>query len=119
MTGKLSLPEIALQMAALDLYLFPMDTGANTRSSTLPVALGSRLPVIALSGIETDIGLFRDGENIVFAREMTGSAFAEAALQLLSDPAALERIAQGGRELYDTHLTWPRITDHLLAEIEP
>jgi glycosyltransferase involved in cell wall biosynthesis len=117
MTGRLSLPEIASEMAALDLYLFPMSTGANTRSSTLPVALGSGLPIVAVRGSETDLSLFRDGENVVFAREMTGAAFAEASLRLLRDPAALGRVAEGGRRLYETHLTWNRITEHLLAEM--
>jgi glycosyltransferase involved in cell wall biosynthesis len=118
MTGRLTLPEIASQMAALDLYLFPMATGANTRSSTLPVALGCELPVIALNGTETDPELFRDGDNVVFAREMSGPAFAEATLRLLRDPAAIERVRRGGRQLYETHLTWARITDHLLAELD-
>ena len=35
------LPDVAREIAELDVYLFPMDTGANTRSSTLPTALGS------------------------------------------------------------------------------
>ena len=118
MTGRLSLPEIASEMAGLDLYLFPMSTGANTRSSTLPVALGVGLPIVAVRGSETDLALFRDNENVVFAREMTGAAFAEASLRLLADPLALERVAEGGRHLYDAHLTWKRIVDHLLAAIE-
>jgi glycosyltransferase involved in cell wall biosynthesis len=116
--GRQSLGQIAVEMSQLDLYLFPMETGANTRSSTLPVALGSRLPTIALDGPETDQSLFRDGENVVFAGSMTGTAFAEAALSLLRDPATADRIAAGGRHLYETHMTWDRITQHLLAELE-
>jgi glycosyltransferase involved in cell wall biosynthesis len=117
MTGRLSLAQIASEMAALDLYLFPMSTGANTRSSTLPVALGAGLPIVAVRGTETDPELFRDGENVVFARDMTGAAFAEASLRLLGDQAALDRVADGGRRLYASHLTWERIVDHLLAEM--
>ena len=44
--GKQDLATIAGEIAELDVYLFPMHTGANTRSSTLPVALGTGLPVV-------------------------------------------------------------------------
>jgi glycosyltransferase involved in cell wall biosynthesis len=115
MTGKLSLSEIASQLADLDLYLFPMDTGANTRSSTLPSALGSALPVIAVVGADTDLTLFRDGENVVFAREMSGPAFAEASLRLLRNPQLMAEIGDNARRLYEVHMTWERIADRLLA----
>jgi glycosyltransferase involved in cell wall biosynthesis len=116
-TGRLPLREIAAQIATLDLYLFPMSTGANTRSGTLPVALGSGLPTVAILGQETDLGLFRDGENIVIARELTADAFAEATLRLLRDPALQARVAQGAERLYADHLSWQRIADELLAVI--
>jgi len=116
-TGRLSLPAIAAEVAALDVYLFPMDTGANTRTCTLPVALGSGLPVVAIHGMETDSGVFRDGENVVIARELSGGAFAEAALEILRDPSLRARVAAGARRLYDDYLSWPGIADELLAVI--
>jgi glycosyltransferase involved in cell wall biosynthesis len=114
-TGNLTLPEIAREIADLDVYLFTMVTGANTRSSTLPSALGSGVPTVATRSFETDAALFRDGENIVFAREMSGAAFGEAALRLLRDPAHRARVAEGARRLYDEHLSWPRIAERFLA----
>jgi glycosyltransferase involved in cell wall biosynthesis len=115
LTGRLSLPEVARETADLDIYLFPMETGANTRSSTLPSALGSGIPTVAVRGSETDLSLFRDGENVVFAESMTGSAFAAATLRLLKDPAVLTRVGEGARRLYSEHLSWERIADRLLA----
>jgi glycosyltransferase involved in cell wall biosynthesis len=114
-TGKLSLSEIASEVASLDVYLFPMSTGANTRSGTLPLALGSALPVVAISGAETDGALFRADDNIVFARELSGAAFADAALRVLRDPSLRLRVAAGARRLYAEHLTWQRIADQLLS----
>lgn len=116
-TGKLALREIAAEVAALDVYLFPMSTGANTRSGTLPVALGSGLPTVAILGAETDLDLFRDGENIVVASSLTADAFASATLRVLRDPALQARVADGALRLYDHHLSWQRITDELLAVI--
>jgi glycosyltransferase involved in cell wall biosynthesis len=113
MTGNLPLERIAAEIADLDVYLFPMVTGANTRSGTLPVALGSGLPVIAVKGEETDEMLFRDGENVVFAGNLDGAAFAAAALRLLRDPPLMERVGDGARRLYLEHLSWPRIVDGL------
>jgi glycosyltransferase involved in cell wall biosynthesis len=114
-TGKRPLSRIAAEVAALDVYLFPMNTGANTRSGTLPVALGAGLPVVAILGSETDVDLFRDGENIVFARGLDGAAFADAALRLLHDPALFAHVAAGASRLYADHLSWSRIADELLA----
>jgi len=111
-TGRLPLAEIAKEVAALDVYLFPMDTGANTRSGTLPVALGSGIPVIAIRGSETDT-LF-SSENLVFADELSGPAFATAALGLLRDRPRMISVGKGARKLYDNHLSWTRIADQLL-----
>lgn len=114
-TGNLSLAEISREVAALDVYLFPMDTGANSRSGTLPLALGSGLPVIAIRGAETDPSLFRDGENVLFARELTGPAFADAVLRLIDEPGLRRRLTDGARQLYEAEMSWPRIAE-VLAE---
>jgi glycosyltransferase involved in cell wall biosynthesis len=114
--GKQSLATIAEEVAKLDVYVFSMATGANTRSSTLPLALGAGLPIVAVRGIDTD-DLFRDGENVVFADSLTGRAFADAVLAIASDRALAERLARGASALYTEHLTWPRIVDRLLEQI--
>jgi len=114
--GKQSLSEIAREVAELDVFLFPMETGANTRSSTLPLALGSGVPVVATRGRETD-DLFVDQENIVLADALEGDAFAAATLRIVNDKALSERVSRGAETLYRDHLSWQRIGDRLLAEI--
>jgi glycosyltransferase involved in cell wall biosynthesis len=116
-TGRMSLADVARQMAELDVYLFPMDTGANTRSSTLPIALGCALPVVALNGSGTDLHLFRDGDNVRFARSLTATAFAESASTILDDMELSERLSIGARRLYDEHLSWEVIGDTFLAAL--
>jgi glycosyltransferase involved in cell wall biosynthesis len=117
LTGKLTLEEVAAEMAALDVYLFPMTTGANTRSGTLPVALGTGLPVVAIRGPETDADLFHDAENISFADALTGEAFARSALAIIDDPALAARLSAGARRLYDEHLEWEHLVDEILPKL--
>jgi glycosyltransferase involved in cell wall biosynthesis len=114
--GKQTLSAIAQEVADLDVFLFPMETGANTRSSTLPLALGSGLPVVATRARETD-DLFVDNENIVLAEALEGDAFAAATLRILNDKKLSDRVSRGAETLYRDHLSWQRIGDHLLAEI--
>jgi len=111
--GKQPLPVVAAHIAGLHVFLFPMDTGANTRSGTLPLALGTGVPVVATCGVETD-PLFQDRVNILFAPRLAGTPFAEAVLTLQRNPEFARRIGAGGRRLHDEHLSWPRITDALL-----
>jgi glycosyltransferase involved in cell wall biosynthesis len=116
MTGKLDLAEVAREVAELDVYLFPMTSGANTRTSTLPLALGTGVPAVTTRGYETD-DIFVGDENLVFAEDLTGDAFGRAALRLVDDPALAARVAEGGRALYDRHLSWPRVADQFMSQI--
>jgi glycosyltransferase involved in cell wall biosynthesis len=114
-TGKLSLGALAREMAELDVCLFPMTTGANTRSSTLPLAMETGLPTVAVVGQETDVHIFKDGENLLFAPEMSSRAFGEAANRILDDADLARRLSSGARRFYEEHLSWQRIA-HLLLE---
>jgi glycosyltransferase involved in cell wall biosynthesis len=117
LTGKLSLQEIAATVATLDLYLFTMNTGANTRSSTLPLALGSGVPAVAIRGPETD-AIFVHGDNVFFADSLDGDAFARAAIKVFSDHELAARLSLGGQRLYREHLAWDRIVDRALEVIQ-
>jgi glycosyltransferase involved in cell wall biosynthesis len=112
-TGKLPLGEVGRAVARLSAYLFPMDTGANTRSGTLPLPLGCGVPVIAARGMETG-SLFVGDQNVVFAQALTGEAFARAALRLHREPGLAERVAAGGRRLYEEQLAWPVLVSQLM-----
>ncbi len=114
--GRLELADIAQRIADLDVYLFPMVTGANTRSGTLPVALGSGLPVVAIRGRETD-RLFVDGTNVLFSESLTSSGFATAVLRVSQEAGIREKLSAGARSLYDQHLSWARVADQFLAQI--
>jgi glycosyltransferase involved in cell wall biosynthesis len=114
--GKQALTDIAREVSELDVYLFTMTTGANTRSSTLPLALGTGLPVVAISSVETD-DIFVDGQNLLFANELSGESFAAAVLKIADDPALAARLSKGAEELYERQFTWKTIVDRLLDSI--
>lgn len=116
-TGKLSLAEVAREISELDVYLFPMTTGANTRSSTLPLALETGLPVVATQGRETDLHLFKDADNVLFAPALSAEAFGDTALRILEDDGLAGRLSAGARVLFDTHLSWPMIGRQVVQAI--
>jgi glycosyltransferase involved in cell wall biosynthesis len=117
LTGRLELDEVAREIEELDVYLCALDSGANTRSSTLPSALRSGIPVVAVHGVETDLSLFRDRENVLFASELTGPKVAAAALEILGDSLLADRLSVGARALYERYLSWSRIADQLLGHM--
>ncbi len=112
--GKQPLETVANTLASFHVLLFPMDTGATTRSSTLPLALGSGVPVVAMRGVETD-DIFEDRRNVLFARALSGQAFSESVLELRKDPALAATLSEGARALHSSHLVWPKIVDSLLG----
>jgi glycosyltransferase involved in cell wall biosynthesis len=114
-TGPVTLSRVAEEVAALDVYILPDEAGISTRSSTLPVALGSGIPVVGTRGPETADDFFVDGESVVYANGMSASALAEAVLRLLDDPELAAKVGAGGRSLYERHLAWPAIAGKLLA----
>jgi glycosyltransferase involved in cell wall biosynthesis len=109
------LTKVAEEVAALNVYLFADRAGVSTRSGTLPVAFGAGVPVVAVPGPETDDQLFADGKNLIYADEFTDRGLAAAILRLLDDQPLADRVSEGGRELYDRHLSWPAIADRLLS----
>jgi glycosyltransferase involved in cell wall biosynthesis len=112
--GKQPLDVVAATLASFDVFLFPMDTGANTRSSTLPLALGSGIPVVATRGPETD-DVFQDGRNVLFARALSGQAFSDSVFRLRREPALVASLSRGARALHDRHFGWSAIVDALLG----
>lgn len=116
-TGRLGLDAVAREIRDLDVYLFTMETGANTRSSTLPTALGTGIPVVAVKRWETDSSVFRDRENILYARDLAGPDLAAAVLEILGDPELAAQLSQGAKTLYEQYLAWPKIAEQLLVHI--
>lgn len=113
--GRQSLSEISEEVADLDIYLFPMISGANTRSSTLPLAFGAGVPVVAIRSYETD-DVFVDGDNVVFSGSLSGDGFASSVFRLIDDPGLAHRVADGGKRLYGQHLAWECVADQFLAQ---
>ena len=72
--------------------------------------------MVAIRGYETD-ELFVHGENISFASDLSGEAFADAVLGLDADQGRVRRLSEGALRLYRDHLSWDRIADQFLSQI--
>ena len=116
-TGKLHLSEVADAVAALDVFVFPMTAGATTRSSTLPLALGCGVPVVAMRGAETG-SFFSHRETVFLTPDLSSAALAQAILSLHEDAALRECVGRGGRALFERELSWPILRRRMLGLFE-
>jgi len=102
-------PDIREPLASHAVFVCPIRTGAGVRVKILE-AFASGIPVVSTTlGAE---GLAsKSGEEILLAD--TPSAFAEACLKLLEQPALAESIANRARRLAETRYDWPVVMDQL------
>lgn len=114
LTGRLDLPSVARAVAGLHVFVFPHDVGATTRSGTLPVALGSGVPVVAWRGPDTG-PWFVDGVNMAMAQSDSAAHVADAVQRLHDNKALATQVGAGGRALYQQRLDWPPVVNGLLG----
>jgi glycosyltransferase involved in cell wall biosynthesis len=92
----------------------PLRIGGGTRLK-LVEALGMRTPVVSsfigVQGLE-----LADAEHLRLAHEPAD--FAQAVLQVLSDPAAAAAMARRGRDLVLERYTWKQLGKRLLEHWE-
>jgi glycosyltransferase involved in cell wall biosynthesis len=90
-------------IAAAKLAIVPLLSGSGTRFKILEAWAAAR-PVVSTSLGAEGLGA-KPGEHLLIAD--TASAFAEAVLRILNDPALALRLGEAGRALYLERFTWP------------
>jgi hypothetical protein len=97
-TGVVAAPELARELAAVDIVVFPQAAGAGANKGTLGAALALARPVVALDGRDTWQEAVREGALIVSAP--TPLALAGRLEPLIGDERARARQAAAGHAFY-------------------
>jgi glycosyltransferase involved in cell wall biosynthesis len=115
-TGVRTADEIAHELGAVDLVVFPERAGPDSRRGTLAAALAAGKAVVALNGPERWERLVSEAALVVV--EPRSEALAAALVRLLEDPAALAAQGAEARAFYRTHMA-PEIAVERLSAMLP
>ncbi|NEQ26651.1 MAG: glycosyltransferase family 4 protein [Microcoleus sp. SIO2G3] len=96
-------------------HLFVLPTRAECYGMVLCESGAFGLPVLVaeVGGIPSVIMNGRNG--YLFSLAANGSAYADVAIELCSDPARYQKVVQTSREEYDQRLNWDSWADHMKA----
>ena len=95
--GALPADELSLRLHASDLVLLPFKDGVSTRRTTLMAALAHGVPVLGLSGGNTDTVLASARDALVLTPVGDLAAFSRAAVALAADRPRRQAIGEAGR----------------------
>jgi glycosyltransferase involved in cell wall biosynthesis len=97
-----AVPDMAAELARVDVVAVPLRQGAGTRIKVLE-AMAHRIPVVATS-IAVEGLHVTDGEHLLIADGP--DAFAEACVRLLTDESLRQRLVDAGETLVRTSYGW-------------
>jgi glycosyltransferase involved in cell wall biosynthesis len=117
--GRLPEDDLAMRLAAADMFLAPFIDGVSTRRTTLMSALQHGLPVVATEGPLTDDLLRRATDALALAPVDDPSGFGELACEVAADPDRRARMAREARALYDRAFDWSVSAGTLAASVPP
>jgi glycosyltransferase involved in cell wall biosynthesis len=116
--GHLPAADLAMRLAAADLFLAPFLDGVSTRRTTLMAALQHGLPVVGTDGPLTDDLLRRAPSAIALAPVDDPARFCELACAVAADPEWRAAMALEARALYKTTFDWSVSADALAATVD-
>jgi len=98
-------PELLPHLARADAFVVPLHAGSGMRVKILDAWMWG-IPIVSTplgaEGIETV-----DGDNILLAEDV--SAFADATVRVLTDPALNRRLREHGRTWVESHYSWDAV----------
>jgi len=98
-------PDVQPELASADLFVAPLRAGAGTRLKLLE-AFAAGIPVVATSMAAEGIDAV-DGKHLAIADDER--AFANAIIELLTNPAERSRISLAARRLVEARYDWSAI----------
>jgi glycosyltransferase involved in cell wall biosynthesis len=115
--GALANEQLSGHLAACDLMLQPFPDGLSSRRTSLMNALAHGLPVVSNAGHLTE-ELWEESGAVALGATGTGPDLAEVCTRILLDPAARQRLAAAGEELYRSRFDWPNVIGTLRSPLE-
>jgi glycosyltransferase involved in cell wall biosynthesis len=117
--GVLTPLEISQKFAAMDIFLLPLHEGISTRRTALMTGLQHGVAIVATSGQITDSVLLQEnGKAFLLADANDPDSFADAVLQLASDPVRRKSLSEAAQELYERKFNWNLISSKFLTVLE-
>jgi glycosyltransferase involved in cell wall biosynthesis len=114
-TGELSEPDVSRHLRACDLIVQPYPGGVTSRRSSVMAALAHGVPVVTTSGEMTE-PLWAESGAVVMTPEGDAASMASAVAALWRDPAALARLGQAGRRLFERRFAVERTVEVLTGQ---
>jgi polysaccharide biosynthesis protein PslF len=105
-------------LRAADACILPFDWGVTLNNSTLAAAATHGLPIIATRTRGSPDPELKHGQDVYFCSPKDAAVLADAMKQLMQDPAFLEKLRNGSRQLAGKWHNWPSVAaklKHLLA----
>ncbi|WP_016951915.1 glycosyltransferase family 4 protein [Anabaena sp. PCC 7108] len=117
--GPFSPEEVSRRFAAMDIYLVPIDEGVSTRNTSFMTGLQHGIPTVATFGSATDSMLMQEhGKSLFLVDVKAPDDFAQAVLELASNPLQRKLLSDGAKELFAREFTWSHISSKLLTTLE-
>jgi glycosyltransferase involved in cell wall biosynthesis len=116
--GRLDEDDLSLWLTAAHVVLLPFTDGTSTRRGALMAALAHGLPVVGLSGPNTDRVLAEARDALTLTPLGDRDAFTAATLELTSDTERLRRAGEAGRRLYEFQFDWPILARRVAPVLE-
>jgi len=114
--GHLGDAEVALRVAAGDIFLAPYVDGVSTRRTTLMTALQHALPVVATATSQSD-RLLVESDAIITVPVDAVDEFRLATARLAAGQEERDRRARSARTLFEREFGWDRIAERLMREL--
>ena len=113
-TGRKSLAEIAVSIAACDVMVQPYADGVNTRRGSLMACIANGKAVVTTDGRNTET-FWREGKIIQLVKSPTPAKIVSSLGELLGDEAGRKSMEFRGFESYGAHFSMENTVSTLLS----
>jgi glycosyltransferase involved in cell wall biosynthesis len=109
--------DLAIELAAVDVFLAPFEDGVSARRTTLVAALQHELAIVGTLGRNTDSYLANDSRLTLVDVE-SHELFVESLVEVATDDTRRAELRRASRELFDERFSWETLATRLVGAID-